>query len=261
MTTIEKLAQLITGPTNAAKPPRPTVVVPPGTPSNQPPATGIFRATERRETSRETPPLSEEAARELKVRIIPRPPPGALNGVPWPSLEQTRAFQRAVVERGFSVPKDVVAALEKLDAPWVRLCEAIGTYSDSAAREAYQQHVVAMTKAIAAGDSSVDQQDRFSEVEFKEDYSLRRQSIKREMSSLEAQASALVQPVRLEYAEHLNRLADDLERPLAETAEAFQCPHKVTPVVAILRKAAEQASDSRQAPTGRPALMLGELLS
>jgi hypothetical protein len=196
-----------------------------------------------------------------KWREVPAKP-DPLAGVPFPSREQDAAFRRAVRERGFSVSSGLVANIEDLDAPWCRLMKGLEQFSHSNARLAHQKHVADMAAKLRAGDAALDseQSHAWIEAEFIDDFMLRRKEIKGQMRVIERQAAELVQPVMLAYSAALSALADEIEQPFMQQAEAFCCPHKSPPVVLMVRKAAAVAADPSTIPTGRPRNMLGDLV-
>jgi len=260
MNAIDKLAQLITGPTMAAKPPRPAHAPPATAPATPARAPGLYEAARPPSDAQvDSPPkMSEHARKELIPKHAQRPAPDRLANVPYASMEQEAHFRAAVVERGFRVPADALKELQRRDEPWMRLCSAIDRYSDSRARAEHSEHIVEAMRKIATGDTSVDAQDMWTREQWVEDFTIRRGAIKTEMRRLEEEAKVIALPVLESYAEALNSLADELEIPLREQAEAFACPYASPPFIMIMRKRATTVTNSLGG--GRPWAMLENLI-
>jgi hypothetical protein len=76
-------------------------------------------------------PLSARARAELTPIVRPALPKGLLDGVPWPSVAQTQAFDEDMTNEGYQRPRAAFEALKRLDEPFLRLQDAIAQVTRS----------------------------------------------------------------------------------------------------------------------------------
>jgi len=201
--------------------------------------------------------LPEPQPQPEQVKAAPKP---KYDHVPHPSLESQTRFRNAVRLKGFIVNVAIATKIQSLDQPWMRLSEAFNRYSERAAKDDYAAALSATAKAIASGTPNEAPTDTYSLSEWRDDYAIRRESMKREMRSIEGEARRLCQPVLEAYADALNKLADELEAPLREQAESFACAFYEPLWLLQMRKTAELSRNGALISFGRPATILGSLL-
>jgi len=260
MNVLEKLDRLLNGqataPQNAAKPTRTVVEYPQPNPSPSP--STPYRGATRAGSLDKRGPLSAEAKRELTAKIRPALPPDALSAVPFPSPTQQAAFDAYLLERGYEPQKTVAAELAKLDAPWIRLQEAIGEAAKSQG-DAYHRHMEDIARRTAAGDETVKREDSWSRSDWDADARERIAAFKVECKRIEAQAWQIAEPALLTKADAADAAADELENETRPRFEQFAIPYRPPAYVLLLRKYAQTLRDGSRRNVGQPSALIENL--
>jgi hypothetical protein len=249
---LDKAVSALTGPENAVK--QPVVEYPAANPSPR-----THYAGARKAGSLDQPgPLSREAKRELTPKLRPALPPDALAGVPWPNPQQTAAFDSLLREHGYQPPADLLAQLRELDAPWLRLQEAI-TEAAASQGNNYHRHLADLARRVADGDTTVHKEDAWSRADWEQDSRERIGAYKAECRRIGAQAWQLAEPGLLAKADAADSAADELEDEARVEFERFNVPFSPPPYVLLLRKFALSLRDGSRRTAGKPTAMVGTL--
>ncbi|NLH83996.1 MAG: hypothetical protein GX450_01040 [Verrucomicrobia bacterium] len=249
---LDSAVAALVGPQNAATP---TVVE---TPQSNPSPSTPYRGARKAGSLDQPGPLSPEAQRELTATLRPALPPDALAGVPWPSPAQQRAFDALLKQRGYTPPKRLAAQLAALDAPWLRLQQAM-TEAASSQTSKYHAHLADIAARTAAGDSTVHKEDGWSREDWISDSRERLHAFKAECRKIEAQAWQIAEPALLAKADAADAAADELEAEARPRFEQFAVAYRPAPYVLLLRKYAATLRDGSRRNVGKPSAMIETL--
>jgi hypothetical protein len=192
------------------------------------------------------------------VKVLPKQPPGLLDGVPFPSQEQMRALDEDLATEGYRAPKAALRALAELDVPYVRLQDAIGKAARSQ-NAAWRAHVESIAARVAAGDESVDLEDAYTRDEFASDARERLSAYKAELNKIAARAWAVAEPVLVAKAEFARARAGELEETAKLPFARFHAPYTPPSYVLLLLKYATTLSDGSRRNAGLPSSIIETL--
>ena len=203
-------------------------------------------------------PLSARARAELTPIVRPALPKGLLDGVPWPSVSQTQAFDEDMTSEGYQRPRAAFEALKRLDEPFLRLQDAIAQVTRSQ-HPAFLKNLEDIARRTAEGDPSVHAQDAWTRDDFEEDARQRLDAFKAELRKIQAQAWQIAEPALLEKSAFASSRADELEEtaqlPFAKFATAYTPPMYIL----SLRKYAVSLANGSRRNAGLPSSMLETL--
>jgi hypothetical protein len=259
-----KLARALTGsaaPENMGAPPAQTAVEGPAQKS-----VSGFRTEGTWTELEQAAPLSAEAQAELRPKVIPATPPHLLDGVPWPSPAQVRAFDEWLGEQNFAewVTRQgldfpaAVAKLQELDAPFSRLSAAIMEASGNQG-DKYRAHLSSIATRIASGDASAEKEDSWSLDDWRADALERRSAFKRELGKIETQAWAICEPLLQAKSRFIEEQADFLDFLAGKLFEQFGFKYQSPPYVLGLRKWGLSLRNGSRRNGGLPSRMLENL--
>ena len=256
MNVIQKLDQLLSGRAapveNMARPPRqPQTVEGPGTPNQSSGnLAGAINAGEFGPPSRKSP--------MDRVLHRPPPPPNLLEGVPFPSPAQTRAFDADLADNCYERPEDVLAQLKELDAPFNRLQAACAECARSQ-HPKYQEHIGSIARRTAEGDATVHQEDGWTREDWEADARERLNAFKGELNLIQSRAWAIAEPALLAKANFLDARADEIEETVRRPFDKFCAPYHPPSYVLLMRKYAATLRDGSRRTAGLPSSMLETL--
>jgi hypothetical protein len=188
-------------------------------------------------------------------KLAPALPKGLLDGVPWPSVSQTQAFDEDMTSEGYQRPRAAFEALKRLDEPFLRLQDAIAQVTRSQ-HPAFLKNLEDIARRTAEGDPSVHAQDAWTRDDFEEDARQRLDAFKAELRKIQAQAWQIAEPALLEKSAFASSRADELEEtaqlPFAKFATAYVPPMYIL----SLRKYAVSLANGSRRNAGLPSSML-----
>ena len=182
-------------------------------------------------------------------------PPGALDTVPWPTPAQVKAFDADLADQGYRRPEAAVAALQKLNEPFLRLQTAIAEVTRSQAPH-YRAHLESIAARVAAGDSTVHREDAFTKIDWEEDAAERLSAFKQELRKLADRAWAVAGPVLAEKASYATARADQLDEAARQPYDLYKVPYQPPGYILLLRKYAQSLANGSRRTAGLPTAMI-----
>ncbi|MFZ4702352.1 MAG: hypothetical protein ACOYMG_20100 [Candidatus Methylumidiphilus sp.] len=245
MNVISRIGELLGGPQNMAKPPTRVAV--------QPQHESIGNIAGAINSGAFGPP--DPNSRMDKATVRKPLPPGLLDGTPWPSPAQVKAFDADLADQGYRRPEAAVAALQKLNEPFLRLQTAIAEVTRSQA-PAYRAHLEGIAARVAAGDLTVQREDCFTKIDFEEDAAERLSAFKQELRKLADRAWAVAGPVLAEKASYATARADVLDDSARQSYDHFAVPYLPPGYILLLRKYAQSLANGSRKTAGLPSAMI-----
>lgn len=249
MNAIDKLAQLITGPQNAARPPRPAPQPVVEAPQQAPPGSIV---------PLDAAQMTKAERRELIPTIV-RPTADQLRNVPNADMATIAEYDAVLRAEGYRPPKDVITKLDEMDAPAKRLHTAIEECTRGVGAR-YHAHLDILAKRVASGDLETHAQDAWSRSDFESDSRERMGAFKSELiNEVLRPAWVIAEPALKEKADFADAVIDRLEDEERQRWDRFHVPYRVPLWIAMFRRYAASLRDGSRQGAGMPSAMIAGL--